>query len=272
MEQMKSSLFVGRWQPFHKGHKALIEMVLKTGKPVVIAIRDTEISHSNPYSTQERWTIIQKSLRKYGELVKCIVIPDIDEICYGRDVGYEIRRIDLDRKTESISGTKTREMNSPFFPIYWLTGQSGSGKTTLAKALSKKISGVILDGDEMRESVSLGTGFSKKDREEHNLRIARLAKVISKQTPVIVSVIAPFQDVRLRIDEMIKPIWVYVKRNYKEDKTRPYQVPEKPHITVDSDKQTTLEQLDVILSFVNERSLKEADIAILSGVWRAKHQ
>jgi len=33
-----SSLFVGRWQPFHEGHKALIETVLKKGKPVVIAI------------------------------------------------------------------------------------------------------------------------------------------------------------------------------------------------------------------------------------------
>ncbi|KKQ07620.1 MAG: sulfate adenylyltransferase subunit 1/adenylylsulfate kinase [Candidatus Daviesbacteria bacterium GW2011_GWA1_36_8] len=43
-----SSLFVGRWQPFHRGHKTLIETVLKEGKPVVIAIRDTEMSHKNP--------------------------------------------------------------------------------------------------------------------------------------------------------------------------------------------------------------------------------
>jgi FAD synthase len=27
-----ASLFVGRWQPFHKGHKALIETVLKKRK------------------------------------------------------------------------------------------------------------------------------------------------------------------------------------------------------------------------------------------------
>lgn len=82
-----SSLFVGRWQPFHKGHKVLIETVLKKGKPVVIAIRDTEISRKNPYSVAERWTMIQKSLKSYAELVKIIVIPDIDEVCFGRDVG-----------------------------------------------------------------------------------------------------------------------------------------------------------------------------------------
>jgi adenylylsulfate kinase len=37
-----ASLFIGRWSPFHEGHQALIESVLSTGKPVVIAIRDTE--------------------------------------------------------------------------------------------------------------------------------------------------------------------------------------------------------------------------------------
>lgn len=248
--QLKSSLFVGRWQPFHKGHKALIETVLKKGKPVVIAIRDTEISHSNPYSTFERLSMIQKEFKEYGELIKYVVIPDIDEICYGRDVGYAIRKIDLDKKTMNISGTKTREANSPFYPIYWLTGQSESGKTTLAEALHKEMGAVILDGDEMRQSISLGTGFSKQDRDEHNLRVARLAKVISKRTPVIVSVIAPFKETRKKIDELIKPIWIYVKRKYKEDKNKPYEAPKNPHLVVDSDKQTTEEQLKIILSFI----------------------
>lgn len=68
----KSSLFVGRWQPFHEGHKALIETVLKKGKPVVIAIRDIEIDHNNPFSTFERWSMIQRALAEYDDLVKIV--------------------------------------------------------------------------------------------------------------------------------------------------------------------------------------------------------
>ena len=109
MDKKKSSLFVGRWQLFHQGHKALMETVLKEGKPVVVAIRDMEIDHSNPFSTFERWSMIQKELSEYGSLVKIIIIPDIDEICYGRDVGYGIRKIDLEQQIENISGTKTRK-------------------------------------------------------------------------------------------------------------------------------------------------------------------
>lgn len=247
-----SSLFVGRWQPFHKGHQTLIETVLKKGKPVVIAIRDTEISHKNPFTVYERWTAIQKALKKYGELVKIIVIPDIDEICYGRDVGYDIRKIELDSKTEGISGTKTREKNPPTKPIIWLTGQSGAGKSTLANALQKQIGGVVLDGDEMRETISKGLGFSKEDREIHNLRVARLAQMLAKKNIVIVSVIAPFEETREKVDKLIKPVWVYVKRKLPEDPGKPYEDPQKPDIRVESDKQSTNEQVSMILDFLKK--------------------
>jgi len=75
--------------------------------------------------------------------------------------------------------------------IIWLTDPSGAGKTTLAKALLDEIPCVNLDGNEMRNSISRGAGFSRKDRGEHNLRVARLAKVLSEQMTVVVSVIAP---------------------------------------------------------------------------------
>lgn len=102
------SLFIGRWQPFHDGHRALIESVLKRKKPVVIAIRDTKLSDSNPYSVNARRARIRRVLGAYGDLVRIITVPDIDEVCYGRDVGYAIRRIVLDPSTEAISGTKIR--------------------------------------------------------------------------------------------------------------------------------------------------------------------
>jgi hypothetical protein len=221
-----ASLFIGRWAPFHEGHQALIESVLKTGKSVVIAIRDTEPSADNPYSTSERWTKIQESLSKWGSLVRIIVIPDIDEVCYGRDVGYAIRKIELTDDLHQVSGTKKRASTEKAHPIVWLTGQSGSGKTTLAHTLRSLIgNAVILDGDEMRDSIS-AEGFSREGRHTHNLRVARLAQVLSRQSVVIVSVIAPFSETRREINRLIAPLWVLcVRREQKEGSDFPYEVP-----------------------------------------------
>lgn len=231
-----ASLFIGRWAPFHEGHQALIESVLSSGKPVVIAIRDTEPSTDNPYSTSERWARIQDALHKWGNLVRIIVIPDIDEVCYGRGVGYGIRRIDLTDEVHEISGTKKRLTTRPTHPIVWLTGQSGSGKTTLAGAIKSSLgNAVILDGDEMRESIS-AEGFSREDRNTHNLRVARLALVLAKQSPVIVSVIAPFAETRSQIDKLISPLWVLCSRHgQKEGREFPYELPDRGEVDVLAD-------------------------------------
>jgi len=103
------SLFIGRWQPFHKGHKALIEKVLKEGKNVLIAIRDTERNEDNPYTVRQRKRMIRKAMKEWGDRVKIIVIPDVIEVCYGRKVGWKIRRIKLPKAIEKISATKIRK-------------------------------------------------------------------------------------------------------------------------------------------------------------------
>ena len=102
------SLFIGRWQPFHAGHKALIDTVLAEGKNVCIAIRDTQLSAHDPYTPWERRGMIRRAYPN-NRRVKIIVIPDIEAVCYGRDVGYDIREIRLGEDTERISGTRIRE-------------------------------------------------------------------------------------------------------------------------------------------------------------------
>ena len=250
-----ASLFIGRWAPFHEGHQALIESVLATGKPVVIAIRDTEPSKDNPFSTTERWGRIQEALHKWGSLVRIIVIPDIDEVCYGRDVGYGIRRIELDDSLHAISGTKKRISTKLTHPIVWLTGQSGSGKTTVAAAIKDLLSdAVILDGDDMRESIS-AEGFSAEDRQAHNLRVARLAHVLSKQSPVVVAVIAPFSATRAEINRMISPRWVFCRRRaQKEGKEFPYEVPDATEIDmmVDNDAATPAENATAVVEMLRD--------------------
>ena len=76
--------------------------------------------------------------------------------------------------------------------IIWVTGERGKGKTTLAKTLQSKMGGLLLDGDQMRESISKDLGYDEKDRLENNLRIARLAKILHEQgNDVIVATICP---------------------------------------------------------------------------------
>lgn len=104
---MEYSLFVGRWQPFHKGHQALIQTILDEGRGAVVAIRDTKISKDNPYTVKERKKMIRKAFPDKN-LVKIISIPDIAEVVYGRKVGYNVREVRLDGRTEAISGTNIR--------------------------------------------------------------------------------------------------------------------------------------------------------------------
>ena len=134
--------------------------------------------------------------------------------------------------------------------IYWITGQSGSGKTKLAYALQKEIGGIILDGDEMRESISLDAGFSKEDRESHNLRVSRLALVLARQSIVIVSVIAPFESTRIKINKIIEPVWIYVSRDIPKDPNKPYEIPKDPHITVYSDLEEIDEKIKKIVNYI----------------------
>lgn len=105
---MEYEMFIGRWQPFHQGHKKLIETVLNEGKNALIAIRDTKISDKNPYSAEERYQMIYEAMKDWGNRVRIITIPDIKNVIYGRDVGWGIREIRLDEQTESISATKIR--------------------------------------------------------------------------------------------------------------------------------------------------------------------
>ncbi|MBD3244419.1 MAG: adenylyltransferase/cytidyltransferase family protein [Candidatus Moranbacteria bacterium] len=105
----KTALFIGRWQPPHEGHKKLICSVLAEGKRVIIAVRDTKISANNPFTYVQRKKMLQEMFDEFFDHIKIIKIPDISEVCYGRNVGYTVREIRLDENTEKISATNIRK-------------------------------------------------------------------------------------------------------------------------------------------------------------------
>jgi nicotinamide mononucleotide adenylyltransferase len=105
------SLFIGRWQPLHEGHKYIFNERLKLGKSVCIAIRDVEPNENQPWTAEE---IKQNIEKEYQNLivegkVKVIVIPDIESINYGRGVGYEIIEHIVPENISEISATRIRE-------------------------------------------------------------------------------------------------------------------------------------------------------------------
>mgnify|MGYP003652655006 CR=1 FL=1 len=109
---MKYSLFIGRWQPWHKGHRWLIDQRLKEGKKVWIAIRDVEPNENQPWTPQEVFDNLSKELidlLNEGK-IKITIVPDIESINYGRGVGYEIIEHVPPNQVEEISATKIRKM------------------------------------------------------------------------------------------------------------------------------------------------------------------
>lgn len=106
-------MFVGRWQPWHEGHRWLIDQRLNQGKRVLICIRDVETDQNNPYEPREVLENLNKELNDLIQAgrVKVIIIPDIESINYGRGVGYEIIEHIPPKNIYDISATKIRNQN-----------------------------------------------------------------------------------------------------------------------------------------------------------------
>lgn len=108
---MKYSMFIGRWQPWHNGHRWLIDQRLNQGKNVLVCIREVSLDDSNPYNPQDVKENIENELNDLIKLkrVKVIIIPDIESVNYGRGVGYEIIEHVPPQNIGEISATKIRK-------------------------------------------------------------------------------------------------------------------------------------------------------------------
>lgn len=212
------AMFIGRWQPFHNGHKYLIDDAIIKGQDVCIAIRDTELSEKNPYTVDQRAEMIT---RVYGNKVMISVIPDIASINIGRKVGYDVNRIDPPKQIEKISGTNVRagiDTNVPsevaeyiktMRMTLWITGLPCAGKTTLAKRIKEELDNrgyrtMHLDGDDVRGKLNADLGFSAEDRKENLRRVAHIAKLFNENGNfVIASFVSPSNYLRQMVAGII---------------------------------------------------------------------
>jgi len=166
--------------------------------------------------------------------------------------------------------------------VIWMTGLPCSGKTTIIRMLQKEINNLaILDGDELREWFS-PKDFSKQGRDEHNKKVAHLAKLLLKHgVPVGVSLVSPYienrENAREIIDANNKFAEVYVncslekceerdiKGMYKKARAGeikgftgiddPYEAPPNPDLMIDTEKETCEESVNKIIGFLKEKNL-----------------
>jgi len=170
----------------------------------------------------------------------------------------------------------------------WLTGLPSAGKTTIAHELAARLRTEgrrveVLDGDEIREFISAGLGFSREDRHTNVQRIGFVAELLARNGVLaLVPVIAPYADsreaVRKRHEEnatpylevhVATPVEVCSVRDVKGLYAKqaageltgltgvddPYEEPESPELRIESQHQTVQESAAAVYALLNERGL-----------------
>lgn len=108
--QRPTALLIGRYQPFHDGHKALAEEALARVGRVCFGVRNTfGVDNKNPFSFAEVKARIEQAMRDHANNVSVVQLPNITHVFYGRDVGYTVERIHLPEEIEAVSATEIRK-------------------------------------------------------------------------------------------------------------------------------------------------------------------
>ena len=220
--KLETALIIGRWQPWHEGHRELFKAALKRAERVAIGVRTTtNIDNKNPFSFDEVKKFIDDDLKKEFEGKYTIIeLPNITNVIYGRDVGYNVEKINFEKDIEDISATEKRKSmnitpvshdvlslerekrNNHKGCVIWLTGLSGSGKTTIARALERQLFDqgnniYMLDGDNLRSGLNSNLGFSFEDRKENVRRIGEVAALFARAGFIVITAfISPFAEDR----------------------------------------------------------------------------
>jgi adenylylsulfate kinase len=170
----------------------------------------------------------------------------------------------------------------------WLTGLPSAGKTTIAYELAGRLREEghrveVLDGDEIREFLSSGLGFSRADRDTNVRRIGFLAELLARNgVKALVPVIAPYADSREAVRgrhqagdtaylevHVATPVEVCSERDVKGLYAKqaageisgltgvddPYEEPESPDLRIESHTQTVPESAAALHALLTERGL-----------------
>ena len=169
--------------------------------------------------------------------------------------------------------------------VLWFTGLSGAGKSTLAESVGKRLKELghkveILDGDEVRENLSQGLGFSKQDRDTNIRRIGFVANLLARNGVVaITAAISPYREVRDEVRAKAQapfveifvdaPLAVVEERDtkglYKKARagavkqmtgvSDPYEPPLKPEVVLKTGEEPVAASVERIFLYLRGRGL-----------------
>jgi 3',5'-nucleoside bisphosphate phosphatase len=172
----------------------------------------------------------------------------------------------------------------------WLTGLSGSGKSTIGRLAAGELRDLghrveVLDGDDVRQNLCAGLGFSREDRDVNVRRIAWVADLLTRNGVVtFVAAVSPYRgardEARARMGERFLEVHVRasveacerrdVKGLYSKARageieaftgvSDPYEEPRSPELTLDTEQETPAESATRLIALIEERLAAAAPV------------
>jgi 3',5'-nucleoside bisphosphate phosphatase len=165
----------------------------------------------------------------------------------------------------------------------WLTGLSGSGKSTIGRLAAGELRDLghrveVLDGDDVRQNLCAGLGFSREDRDVNVRRIAWVADLLARNGVVtFVAAVSPYRgardEARARMGQRF--LEVHVRASVEECERRdvkglygkarageiqaftgvsdPYEEPQSPELLLDTEQETPAESAARLIAVIEER-------------------
>ena len=255
-----------------------------------------------PYEAQEL-------VERFSAEIAMKVLPFSEYVYLPEEDRYEEKsRLSINDKTATISGTTVREsylqvgrglptwftrpevaeiLADTYPPRHkqgiciWFTGLSGAGKSTTAEILTVLLQEharqvTVLDGDVVRTHLSLGLGFSRKDRDLNIRRIAFVAaEIVRHGGAVVCAAVSPYRSTRNDARSMIGAkqfVEVFVDTPLEECEKRdtkglyakarrgevanvtgiddPYEPPQNPELRLETTEQSAEENARIILGYL----------------------
>ena len=185
-----------------------------------------------------------------------------------------------------ITKTERHALNGHGSALVWITGLPASGKSTIAHELEYQlinngIRAFVLDGDNIRHGLNKDLGFSASDRRENLRRVGEVARLFVESGIVAIAAFAsPYKADRQMVRELFNEgefIEVHLncdlcvcesrdpKGHYKKARageiknftgvSDPYEPPDNPEITLDTEKISADESVERIISYLKEKRI-----------------